>query len=234
MTTAEFLWKILPNLLVGLPGQRPGGLILSILISLGAVAIGFPIALIVGSAGASSRWLLRRLADIYVACFRGLPLLLLLLLIHQGLGGRSFGLTFSPIQSTMIALTLYVSAYQAEVVRAGLLAVPRELMESARVLGAGTLETFLRVRLRYTLQTMLPGFVNETITLFKDSSVVMVLGVGDLMMVARAQLGSTIRNSIYWVPTYILVGILYALVAFGLSRLAVYWERRYTPPQMRA
>ena len=62
--------------------------------------------------------------------------------------------------------------------------------------------------------------------MFKDSSVVLVLGVGELMTVARSVLGSDIRNSVYWVPIYLTVGVLYAAVALIVSRLADRWERR--------
>ncbi len=223
---SEFLWKNLPNLLIGFPDQRPGGLALSLLLAGTAIGFGFGLALLVGMARTSPFWLLRQLAMLYVNIFRGLPLLLLLLLIHQFVGGRRFGLSFSPTTSALISLTLYTSAYQAEVIRAGLLAVPREMVESARSMGASVGRVFWVVRLRYALHVMLPALVNEVITLFKDSSVVVVLGVGDLMMVARAALGSNVKNAVYWIPMYLLVGGLYALVALVISRLAIHWENR--------
>ncbi|MBS1251201.1 MAG: putative glutamine ABC transporter permease protein GlnP [Anaerolineales bacterium] len=222
----EFLWKWLPTLLFGFPGDRPGGLTLSVLIAGVAIALGFGLALAVG-AGRVAPWRgVRRLAGVYVEIFRGLPLLLLLLLVHQFIGGRRFGLDFSPLTSTLIALTLYTSAYQAEIVRAGLEAVPRELTDSARLMGADRWQVFFRVRLRYTVRAMLPAFTGQAISLFKDSSVVLVLGVGELMTVARSVLGSDIRNSVYWVPIYLTVGVLYAAVALIVSRLADRWERR--------
>jgi His/Glu/Gln/Arg/opine family amino acid ABC transporter permease subunit len=225
MSTLEFLWRILPSLLFGFPGQRPGGLTLSVLLAAVAIGLGFALALVVG-AGRVARWrTVRRAAAAYVEVFRGLPLLLLLFLIHQFIGGRRFGLDFSPLTSALIALTLYTAAYQAEIVRAGLAAVPQELTESARLMGANRWQVFFRVRLRYALQVMLPAFTGQAISLFKDSAVVVVLGVGELMTVARAALGSDVRNSAYWVPVYLTVGLLYAAVALGVSRLAARWEQ---------
>jgi His/Glu/Gln/Arg/opine family amino acid ABC transporter permease subunit len=226
MPTLDFLLSILPILLFGFPGQRPGGLALSLLISVVALGAGFGVALVVGTARLSGPAWVRQAARVYVNVFRGLPLLLLLLLIHQFVGGARFGLDFSPMTSTLIALTLYASAYQAEIVRAGLEAVPPQLMDSARLMGAGPWQRFIFVRLRYALQTMLPAFTGQAITLFKDSSVVLVLGVGDLMTVARAALGSNVQHSVYWVPVYLLVGLLYAGVALGVSRAASAWEQR--------
>jgi His/Glu/Gln/Arg/opine family amino acid ABC transporter permease subunit len=226
MPTIDFLWGLLPDLLFGFAGQRPGGLSLSILLAMAALGLGFAVALVVG-VGRVAPWRAGRwAAAAYVAVFRGLPLLLLLFLIHQFVGGRRFGLDFSPFTSALIALTLYTGAYQAEIVHAGLAAVPQELADSARLAGANRWQVFFFVRLRYALRVMLPAFSGQAISLFKDSSVVVVLGVAELMTVARSALGSDVKNSIYWIPVYLTVGLLYALVALTASRIAVRWERR--------
>ena len=229
----EFLSQQLPALLFGFPGQRPGGLVLSILLSVVAVGLGFGLALIVG-AGRVMRWrVVRGISSAYVELFRGLPLLLLLLLIHQFVGGRRFGLDFAPLTSSLIALTLYTSAYQAEIVYAGLRSVPDELVESAKMMGANTWLVFFLVRIRYAVRVMMPAFTNQAISLFKDSSVLMVLGLGELTTVARAALGSDVRNTVYWVPVYITVGLLYAFVALIASHFAKWWERRsHVPDQL--
>jgi polar amino acid transport system permease protein len=224
---AEFLWQSLPHLLFGFPDQRPGGLLLSLLLSAGAMACGLALALLFGLAGASSWRSLRVFSGAYVYFFRGLPLLLLLLLVHQG--SAYLGWYFSPLGSAFIALSLYSGAYQTEVVRSGLLALPPELLDSARSLGAGPWQCFWRVRLPFTFHHFMPGFINEAITVFKDSSVVLVLGVGDLMTVARMSLGSDVKNTAYWLPLYLLVGLLYALIALGISRLGVWWEKTQGP-----
>ncbi|MFQ5343703.1 MAG: ABC transporter permease subunit [Anaerolineae bacterium] len=225
LTTLEFLWRLLPTLLFGFPGQRPGGLVLSVILAALAIGLGFAVALVVGAVRVARWAAARRLAAAYVEVFRGLPLLLLLFLIHQFIGGRRFGLDFSPLTSALISLTLYTSAYQAEIVRAGLVAVPQELADSARLMGANSWQVFFLVRLRYALRVMLPAFTGQAISLFKDSSVVVVLGVGELMTVARSALGSDVRNSVYWVPVYLAVGLLYAMVALTVSRVAARWER---------
>ncbi|MFQ5855001.1 MAG: ABC transporter permease subunit [Anaerolineae bacterium] len=226
MSALDFIRNLLPDLLFGFPGQRPGGLALSVLLATVALGLGFAVALVVGMGRVAPWRAARRVAAAYVEVFRGLPLLLLLLLIHQFVGGRRFGLDFSPLTSALIALTLYTGAYQAEIVRAGLVAVPREVADSARLMGANPWQVFFLVRLRYALRVMLPAFTGQAISLFKDSSVVVVLGVSELMTVARAALGSDVRNSVYWVPVYLVVGLLYAVVALVASRVAARWERR--------
>lgn len=222
----EFLWGLLPNLLFGFPGQRPGGLTLSVLMAALSLAIGFGLAITLGL-GRGAPWRpVRWAATAYVEVVRGLPLLLLLLLVHHFVGGRRFGMDLRPMASAVVALTLYAAAYQAEVVRAGLAAVPAELVETARLMGAGRWQVLIRVRLRHALQVMLPAFTGQAVTLFKDSSVVVVLGVGELMTVARGAISSDVSYSAYGVPVYLAVGLLYAAVALAISRLAAAWERR--------
>jgi len=221
-----FVIENLPNLLFGFPGQRPGGLTLSVLLALFAVGLGFVIANLIGN-GAESRWLpLRWLCRLYVEVFRGIPLLLLLLLIYQVAGGLRFSQGLTPRGAALIALTLYSAAYQAEIVRAGLRSVPVELVESARTMGSNPWHAHRRVKLRYAMRVMLPAFTGQAISLFKDTSVVVILGVAELMTVARVTLGSDVTNAPYWVSLYMAVGLLYFTVAFSLSRLAQRWERR--------
>jgi len=221
-----FVLENLPNLLFGFPGQRPGGLTLSILLAIVAVGLGFVIANLIGN-GAESRWRpVRWFCRLYVELFRGIPLLLLLLLVYQVAGGLRFGQGITPRGAALIALTLYSAAYQAEIVRAGLRSVPVELVESARTIGSSPWHAHRRVKLRYAVRVMAPAFTGQAISLFKDTSVVVILGVAELMTVARVTLGSDVTNAPYWVSLYMAVGLLYFIVAFSLSRLAQRWERR--------
>ncbi len=132
-----FLLRSIPNLLVGFPGHRPGGLLMSLLLAVIAIGLGFVLAVIIGIGYESRRRPLRLISHLYVQLFRGIPLILLLLIVHQILGNsRSLGLERSPLTSALVALTLYSSAYQAEIVRAGLQSVPERIVEAAQLLGS--------------------------------------------------------------------------------------------------
>jgi His/Glu/Gln/Arg/opine family amino acid ABC transporter permease subunit len=220
----EFLLLNLPRLLFGFPGYRPGGLFMSVLLAAAAIGFGFAIALFVSTAYESRYKPLNWGAYLYIQIFRGLPVILLLLLVHQLLGiGPA---NPSPRFSALLALTLYSSAYQSEIVRAGLKAVPNQLVESARLLGSSPAQAFLMIKLRYAARVMLPAFAGQAISLFKDTSVVIIIGVADLMTLARITLGSDVGNAPYWVSVYLVVGALYFCVAFSLSQLAQRWEQR--------
>ncbi len=221
-----FLISNLPNLLFGFPGQRPGGLILSLLLAVIAIALGFLLAMVV-AAGRESRWrLIRWLSRGYVEIFRGIPLILLLVLLYQVVGGQRFGLNMSPRIAAVITLALYSGAYQTEILRAGLKTIPNQLVDSARLMGSTSWQLYYIVRLRYAFRIMLPAFTGQAISLFKDTSVVIIIGVGELMTVARSVLGSDIRNTPYWVSLYVLVGGLYFTLAFSLSIVARHWESK--------
>jgi general L-amino acid transport system permease protein len=222
-----FLLHNLLNLLIGFPGQRPGGLLLSLFLAVVAIALGFLIAILLGTVYQSKRRPLRWLVQLYVQVFRGLPLILLLLLVHQVLGyGRELGLQRSALTSALVALTLYSSAYQAEIVRAGLRAVPQRLTEAATLMGSSPRQTYWRIQLRYSWHVMLPAFTGQAISLFKDTSVVIIIGVADLMTTARIALGSDVGNAPYWVALYLVVGLFYFVVAFSVSQLAQRRERQ--------
>lgn len=221
----SFLLEKLPVLLIGFPGQRPGGLLLSLILAVVALIIGFCLAMPISSAERANWRLVRWPAIAYVEVLRGLPLILLLVLVHQGLGGVRFGLHWSPRTSALVALTLYTSAYQAEILRAGAAKVPLELVESARLMGARSGQVYLLIKLRYIVRIMLPALSGQAISLFKDTSVVVVIGVAEVMTIARMALGADVTNAPYWVTMYSFVGVLYFVIAFSFSRLAQHWEQ---------
>jgi len=220
----EFLWRQLPNLLWGFPNNRPGGLLLSILLSASAIAVGLGLAVGLAFGRHSRLRLVRVTAGRVVWTLRGIPLIVLLILLFQFLGtGAFFGIEFSAFWSAFTTLTLYAAAYQADVLYAGIAAVPQQLRDDARLLGATPTAVARTVTLPYSLRTMRPALTTQAITIFKDSSVVVVLGVTDLTTNARIALGGNVANAPYWVSVYLLVGFLYWCVAFGIARIA---ERR--------
>ena len=223
MDQIEFILRALPNLLFGYPTERPGGLLLSLMLGAAAVGIGFALALPLGVARTSRRRWLRGPEAAYIGVIRGLPVVLLLILVHT-LGSHAvIGVNFAPITSSIIALTLYAAAYQAEIVRAGLRAVPGAQREAAQALGLGGLDALRFVILPQALRAMLPAFAGQAISIFKDTSIVLALGVADLMAVART-IGSA-SNEQYFLALYATIGGLYFVVAYAISRLARRFER---------
>lgn len=216
----DFIIRQLPNLLWGFPGRRPGGLALSILLSTGSIAVGLVLAIGLSFARHSSRRVVSFAANRIVWLIRGVPLLVWLVLLFQILGtGQLFGVEFTAFWTAAVTLTLYAAAYLCDVVTAGIAGVPQQLRDDARLLGAGSFTVARTVTLPHALRTTRPGLATQAITVFKDSSVVVVLGVADLTTNARIALGGDVSNAPFWVTTYLAVGLLYWCVAFAMSRL---------------
>lgn len=214
----RFLWRELPNLLWGFPSNRPGGLVLSVIMTFVALAVGFALAV-----GASS--LLRSgvpgvssTTARIVWVFRSVPLIVMLLLGHQVLGSGMLGPSTTPFMSALIVLSLYAAAYLTDVVHAGRSGVPESAIHTAQLLGAGRLHRFRTVTLPWSLQIMRPALGTQAITVFKDSSVVVVLGVAELTTSARIALDANVGSAPFWLATYLLVGGLYWLVSFAIGR----------------
>ena len=216
----EFALRNLPNFLIGFPGNRPGGLLMSLILTVVGIGVGFAVALPVALLGTSSWRPLRWLSAAFVRVMGGVPLILLLLVVHQFLrGAQPFGLS-ATLWSAFVTLGLYSGAYQGEIVATGFRAIPPGLVEDARLLGSSRWRLFRSVKLPYAVRVMQPALAGQAITLFKDSSVVIVLGVADLTTTARIALGSDVTNAPFWVATYLTVGAIYFVVAFGMSRAA--------------
>lgn len=219
----EFLVRVFPDLLYGFPGSRPGGLLLTILLTLTSLSVGTALGIVAGVAHHSRFRLIRLLARVWVQVIRGIPLVVLLVLIHQTVGaGRLPGVQTSVLGSAFLTLVLYASAYQGDIVRAGVAAVPAGQVDDARLLGARRLTILRTVILPNGLRVMRPALLTQAITVFKDSSVVVVIGVADLTTNARIALGGDVGNAPHWVATYLLVGAMYFVVAWS----AAFWLRR--------
>lgn len=133
----DFLWRQLPNLLWGFANNRPGRLTLSILLSSGAIAVGLVPAVGLGLARHSGLRVVRSGARLMMWAIRGIPLIVLLVLLFQFLGtGALFGIRLSAFWSAAVTLTLYAAVYQADIIEASITAVPQQLRDDAQMLGA--------------------------------------------------------------------------------------------------
>jgi polar amino acid transport system substrate-binding protein len=167
----------------------------------------------------SGRALAGALATIYVEVFRGTPVLLQLFVIYYGLASV---LPLPPWLAAILGLGLNYAAYEAEIYRAGLAAVPRGQLEAAWALGMSTPVALRRVVLPQALRIALPGMTNDFIALLKDSSLVSVITVVELtkrMTIAAVDLRG-------WLAPGLLCAALYFAMSYPLSRLARRLERR--------
>ncbi|SFS33477.1 amino acid ABC transporter permease [Marininema halotolerans] len=204
------------------------GLFYTTILTIGAVLTGLVIGLSLGLMRLSKKLVLYFPAKLYIDIFRGTPLLLQILFIHFAVlpeVAKVFGLS-SPdaILSGFVALSLNAGAYIAEIFRGGIQSVEKGQMEAARSLGMSHTQAMRHIILPQAFKRMLPPLGNEFIALLKDSSLVSVIAVNDLIYAAQTTAKVTWER---WVP-YITAGVLYFILTYLLSRVVFWLEKRYS------
>jgi polar amino acid transport system permease protein len=199
---------------------------LTILLSFVSICVfGFLIGVLVCAGMLSENPWARRAGRLYVSFFRGVPLLVQLLLIYYLL--PSIGLDVPPVVAAIAGMSLCTAAYQAEIMRGGFAGVPRGLVEAADMCGLSRLDTFRRIRLPIAVKLVLPALVNEAIMMLKSSSLVSVVGVVELTRMAQDLAASTYRPLELYAAAgliYLVINVVVALLGRGLeARLS--WGR---------
>ena len=185
-----------------------------------SIPLGLLLTFASGSRIAPLRWLTRG----YVFIIRGTPLMLQLFFVY-------FGLPFLPVigpylklgrlAAANIAFVLNYAAYFCEIFRGGLLSIDGGQYEAAKVLGFGRVRTMLQIILPQMVKVALPSVANETITLVKDTALVSVIGLSDLM-----ELSKKLVNSMVDVTPYIIAAAIYLVLIFGLTKLFAWLEKK--------
>ncbi|MBB4244807.1 MULTISPECIES: amino acid ABC transporter permease [Rhizobium] len=162
----------------------------------------------------------------FIEFIRGVPLITLLftasLLLNYFLPP---GTNFDLILRVVIMVTLFASAYMAEVIRGGLAALPKGQYEAAEALGLDYWKSQQLVILPQALKISIPGIVNSFIGLFKDTTLVMFIGLLDPIALAAAIRANTNWQGIYW-ELFIFIGAVFFVFCFSMSRYSQYLERR--------
>ncbi|ATR20294.1 Amino acid ABC transporter permease protein [Roseomonas mucosa] len=210
---AAFLAEAWPALLRGAGN--------TILVSLAGIAIGFSLGALIAAAATARSAGARLFARLYVSFFRGVPLLVQLLLSYYAL--PFLGLHLSPWVAAVGTLGLCCAAYAGEILRGGLSTVPRPALEAALLAGLTPRQTFLRIRLPIALAAMRPALVGEATMILKASALVSVVGISEITRNSQAIAASTFMP----LESYALAGLFY--LALNLVLLGIGSARRRVP-----
>lgn len=219
-------------ILAGLPSgtfvgtEKWGGFPLTMLLSTVGFAGAFPLGIMLALGRRSKLRLVKLLSIAFIEALRGVPLIAVLyvatLLFPLMLPA---GATIDKLARAQIAIVLFVSAYMAEIVRAGLQAVPTGQAEAARSLGLSWWATTRLVLLPQALRSVIPAFVNLAIGLFLDTTLVIVIGLFDFLNTARV--AATDPNWIgFYNEAYAFAAAVYFTLAFAASRYSLWLEKR--------
>lgn len=203
---------VIPNLL--------NGIIVTLKLTLLSGAIGFFLGMILALMRISRMKFISIIASLYIALFRGTPLLLQILFIYFALP-TILDITLDSFPAGILALSLNCAAYLAEIFRAGILSIPKGQSEAARALGLSYQQTMFKIIIPQTYRRIIPPVVNEFSALTKDTSLVSVISLSELLYVTQ-RLGAKYLRP--W-EVYVWSAAGYLIIVLVLSTLAARLEK---------
>jgi len=204
------------------PKGTLGGVGLTLYLAVVSLALSFIGGLVLGLLSVSRNRLLRWGAMTVIQTIRGMPLLMVIFwmffLLPAMLGG---GMTAA--WTIIVALTLFTSAYMSEIVRAGITGIPKGQMEAAISTGLSHGQAMFHIILPQALRNMIPSFVNQFVSMIKDTSLAFIVGVTEL-----TQIATQINNRTMLFPTeiFLFIAVIYFVICFAFTELSRWLERR--------
>jgi len=209
--------KLLDTFLLMLEGTQ-----ITLEIFVVTLLLSLPLGMLAALGRLSSLKIISRLVEFYIWLMRGTPLMLQLLFVYFAL--PMVGIRLSDIAAALLAFILNYAAYFAEIFRAGIQAVPKGQYEAAKTLGMSYPQTMRRIILPQVIRIVLPPVSNETINLVKDTSLVYILAMNDLLRVAR-----TIVQREFDMTPFLFAAIFYLAMTFiltwGFKKLEAYYGK---------
>jgi len=213
----------------GVPRDRWGGLLLTAFLAIGGIVISFPLGVLLALGRRSSFPAVRIVCTAYIELIRGVPLITILFM-------SAFALGFflppgserpSAVTRALVALVLFTAAYVAEIVRGGLQGVPRGQLEAAQAIGLSPLKTTRLIVLPQALRNVIPALVGQFISLFKDTSLVFIVGLTELLAVAQniTKQSDFVAQGLF-VETLIFAAFVYWAGSYWMSRESQRLETR--------
>lgn len=197
------------------------GLWVTVTMTFLALILSSTIGLIVGLGRMSKNRIVSLVCSIYLAWFRGTPLLVQLMIWYYGLA-IGLGIDLSAGAAGVLGLGMYSGAYVSEIVRGAIESIDKGQIEAGRSLGMSHWQTMQKVVLPQAVRRMLPPLGNEFIALTKNSSLLSVITVSELMRAGNLIVSTNFR----YFEIYIGIAVLYFIVNFSISKIINYFERR--------
>jgi general L-amino acid transport system permease protein len=212
-----------------------GGLLVTMVISFTGIIGSLPLGILLALGRRSELPIVRTLSIVFIEFWRGVPLITVLFFATYMLPlflPESW--TIDALLRVLIGVVLFAAAYLAEVVRGGLQAIPRGQFEGAMALGLGYWRMTGLIVMPQALKLVIPGLVNSFIALFKDTTLVLIVAIFDLLGQLRAAFADpNWATPVTLFTGFAFAGIIYFLVSFGMSRYALAMERRLATEHVR-
>ena len=197
------------------------GLKLTLQITIGGIFFGFLLGSGVGLLKISRNFFIRKLAGIYIESIRGTPMLVQAMFLYYGVP-MAVGIRISPITAGIIIIAVNSGAYIAEIVRGAVQSINTGQMEAGRSIGLTHTQTMLYIIWPQALKRMIPPLGNQFIISLKDTSLLMVIGVGELMRTGQEITAVNFRAF----EVYMAVALVYLVMTISISRAMIFLENR--------
>jgi len=211
-----------------IPTEKWGGLLVTLIISVVGITLSFPLGILLALGRQSNMPVIKTMCITFIELIRAVPLITILFMASIMLPlFMPQGMTVDKLLRALVGVTLFTSAYMAEVVRGGLQAIPRGQYEAGSSLGLSYWQRMFFIILPQALKHVIPGIVNNFISLFKDTSLVYIVGMKDLLEAVKTK-----NDALEWAsPTQSTTGYLFAAMVFWafcftMSRYSIFMERR--------
>ena len=205
-----------------------GGLLVTLVVAITGIVVSLPLGILLALGRRSSMPVVRLFSIMFIEAWRGVPLITVLFMASVMLPlFLPQGVTFDKLLRALIGVALFSSAYMAEVVRGGLQAIPKGQYEAANALGLSYWQSMALIILPQALKIVIPGIVNSFISLFKDTTLVSIIGIYDLLGIINAS-----DDDANWVSPqtsasgYFFAAMVFWMFCFAMSRYSIFMENR--------
>ena len=211
-----------------------GGLPLTLILAVVGIVLSFPLSVLLALGRRSELPAIRSVCVAFIELIRGVPLISVLFMASVMFPlFLPEGVTIDKLLRAQVGIILFTAAYLAEAVRGGLQAVPRGQYEAADALGLGYWKKTLLIILPQALKISIPPVVNQFISMFKDTSLVIIIGLFDLLHTAKTALIIDPQWRPFFVESYVFAAAIYWAFCFFMSRYSQFLERRLETGQRR-
>lgn len=208
-----YLWNYLPGFL--------NASWLAFEISLITIVLSWLVGLVLAMGQRSRLFIIRKISALYIWFIRGTPALIQVFIVYFGL--PQIGIKLDPFSAGILALAFGSGAYVAEIIRAGLKAIPRGQFDGANSIGLSRWQMYQSVVLPQVIRIVVPALTNEAINTLKNTSLLSTITVVELTLHTQTMIAATFRPFEF----YILAALLYLIMTSVLSRFASWYEKAY-------
>ena len=212
-----------------------GGLLITLVVAITGIVASLPLGILLALGRRSEMPVARFLSTVFIEFWRGVPLITVLFMASVMLPlFMPEGVNFDMLLRALIGVTLFSAAYMAEVVRGGLQAIDKGQYEGADAVGLSYWQSMRLIILPQALTHVIPGIVNTFIGLFKDTALVSIVGIFDLLGAAQSTLADPAWSTpVQGLTGYLVVAAIFFIFCFGMSRYSMHMEQKLSRSRNR-